>query len=211
MASFPTRTPGWPATLAVCAIGLQACTGASAAMTADAATTRAQALLQPGQPAAQQAFASPGDTFIARRAEPLKPDQMGQFHVRFDRAHQGVPVDGGDIIVHLMPDGALNGVVTSLSAPLKLPTVTPRMARDDALAQGLAAFRKKGRDASSSAELRVAAASHIAAEPTLVWRVEVQGSYCNHPSRMQYWFDAQSSRLLSQHDEQESAVPMTCN
>jgi Zn-dependent metalloprotease len=189
---------------AVCAVP------AAAAMTPEAATARAQALLQPGQPAAQQAQASPRDTFIVRQSGPLKPDPMGQFHIRLDRAYQGVPVAGGDVIVHLMPDGTLNNVTTTLSAPLNLATVTPRMPRDTALAQALAVFRKKGREDSTSAELMVAAWTMIAPAPTLTWRIEVVGTYCQHPSRMQYWFDAQSGQLLHQHDEQESLVPMTC-
>lgn len=211
MISFaPAPVLGRHAALVACMVALQACSAAGAAMTPEAATARAQALLQPGQAAAQKAQASPRDSFIVRRAEPLKPDQVGQFHIRFDRAYEGVPVEGGDIIVHLMPDGTLSGVTTSLAAPLNLPTVTARMARNEALSLALASFRKKGRDASSSAELRVAAGTHITPTPTLAWRVEVQGTYCQNPSRMHYWFDAQSGRLINQHDEQESAVPMTC-
>lgn len=192
-----------------CAVVVQACSGA-ASTTSDVAIARAQALLQPGQPAALQAQAAPRDTFIVRRTEPLKPDQVGQFHIRFDRAYQGVPVAGGDIIVHLMPDGTLTNVTSMLTAPLDLPTVTPRMQRDEALSQALESFRKKGREATTSAELTVAAWTLVAPAPTLTWRVEVVGTYCQHPSRMQYWFDALSGQLLNQHDEQESALPMTC-
>jgi len=192
-----------------CAIAVQACSAATSTPS-DVAIARAQALLQPGQPAARQAQASAHDTFTVRRAEPLKPDQVGQFHIRFDRAYQGVPVAGGDIIVHLMPDGALTNVTTTLSAPVNLATVTPQMQREQALSQALESFRKKGREDSTSAELVVAAWTMIAPAPTLTWRVEVVGSYCQHPSRMQYWFDAMSGRLLHRHDEQESALPMTC-
>jgi zinc metalloprotease ZmpA len=192
-----------------CAVAAQACCSATST-TSDAAIARAQALLQPGQPAALQAHASARDTFTVRRAEPLKPDQVGQFHIRFDRAYQGVPVAGGDIIVHLMPDGTLTNVTTTLSAPLNLATVTPRMQREQALSQALESFRKKGREDSTNVELMVAAWTMIAPAPTLTWRVEVVGAYCQHPSRMQYWFDAMSGQLLNRHDEQESLVPMTC-
>jgi Zn-dependent metalloprotease len=209
-ATRPSRhSVGWRAALPLMGVVVQACSGAHA-MTPEAATARAQALLQPGRPAAQQAQASPRDTFVLRQSGPLQADQVGQFHIRFDRAHQGVPVLGGDIIVHLRPDGSLVNVTSSLPAPLNLPTVVPRVPQGEALSQALAAFRKKGRETSSQALLMVAAWTHIAPTPTLAWRVEVIGTYCKNPSRMHYWFDAQSGALLNQHDEQESAVPMTC-
>lgn len=176
----------------------------------DAAAAAAQALLEPGQQAAALAQASVFDSFTRRQDEPLKPDPLGGYHLRFDRSHRGVPVVGGDIVVHLRPDGTLDRVTNGLSGPLALPSATPRMARDDALQRSLDAFRAKGRETSSAALLVIAAWPHIAPVPTLAWRVELVGHHCGHPSRMQYWYDANSGALLDQHDEQESMVPMAC-
>lgn len=198
-----------PIALALAALTQIAC--AQTASGPEAAAAAAQALLEPGQAAAAMAQGSAFDSFTRRQTEPLKPDPLGGYHLRFDRSHRGVPVLGGDIIVHLRPDGSLERVTTTLAEPLALPSVTPQMGRDEALQRSLDAFHTKGRESSSTALLTIAAWPHIAPVPTLAWRVELVGSYCGHPSRMQYWYDAQSGALLDQHDEQESAVPMRCD
>ena len=181
---------------------------AAQAMTPDAATARAQALLQSGQPAAQQAQASPRDTYIVRRAEPLKPDEAGQFHVRFDRAYQGVPVLGGDIIVHLMPDGALNGVTTTLTQPLALASTTPAIDRAQAQGRALEMFRRDGKDESSTVELVIDTPS---GEPAaLVWLVKVSGSRCRQPSLMHYFIDAQTGALARKYEGLNTGLPIRC-
>lgn len=202
-----TTTHRWAAALLFC------CSAATAAPidSPEAAASAAQALLEPGQPAAAMARASVFDGFTRRQAEPLKPDARGDYHLRFDRTHRGVPVMGGDIIVHLRADGTLDGVTSTLTEPLALASVTPRWPREAAQARALDAFRDKGRDEGATTTLMVAAWTTIAPRPTLAWQVEVQGSYCGHPSRMQYWFDAGTGALLQRWEGLNSAVPWTCN
>lgn len=101
------------------------------------------------------AKASAFDQFTQRRTGPLKPGQRSDYHVRFDRSYQGVPVVGGDIIVHLLSDGTLEGVTSSLQEPLVLPTAKPRIDSAVVLAQSLDRFRQRGRDASSKLDLVV--------------------------------------------------------
>lgn len=194
------------------AIVLGAAAGAplpAMAMTSEAAATRAQQLLQPGEPAARQAQASPHDTFVLRRAEPLKPDPAGEFHVRFDRTYQGLPVTGGDIIVHLAADGRLTGVTTTLTQPVALPSTKPTIDREQALRLATERFRREGQVGSSSAELLV----DTQREPpsaSLAWLAQVSGMRCGQTSLMHYLIDARTGALLRRYEGRPSPIPLRC-
>jgi Zn-dependent metalloprotease len=52
-------------------------------------------------------------------------DGDGAQHVRYDRTYRGLPVLGGDFVVHLAPDGGYRGADRATTAPIALPAVTP--------------------------------------------------------------------------------------
>ncbi|MFI8945413.1 M4 family metallopeptidase [Streptomyces sp. NPDC053750] len=54
-------------------------------------------------------------------------DEDGTQHVRYDRTYRELPVLGGDFVVHLSPDGDYRGANRATSAPVSLPTVTPKL------------------------------------------------------------------------------------
>ncbi|MFE1023379.1 M4 family metallopeptidase [Streptomyces sp. NPDC058818] len=54
-------------------------------------------------------------------------DEDGTQHVRYDRTYREIPVLGGDFVVHLDPDGDYRGANRATSAPVSLPTVTPKL------------------------------------------------------------------------------------
>ncbi|MGW5086050.1 M4 family metallopeptidase [Streptomyces coelicoflavus] len=54
-------------------------------------------------------------------------DDDGTQHVRYDRTYRGLPVLGGDFVVHLAPDGAFRSADRATDAALSLPTVTPKL------------------------------------------------------------------------------------
>ncbi|WP_328560318.1 M4 family metallopeptidase [Streptomyces coelicoflavus] len=54
-------------------------------------------------------------------------DENGTQHVRYDRTYRGLPVLGGDFVVHLAPDGDFRSADRATDAALSLPTVTPRL------------------------------------------------------------------------------------
>ncbi|MFE1070729.1 M4 family metallopeptidase [Streptomyces sp. NPDC058783] len=64
-------------------------------------------------------------------------DRDGTQHVRYDRTYRGLPVLGGDFVVHLAPDGDFRGADRATDAALSLPTVTPKLSAPKAA--GLAA------------------------------------------------------------------------
>jgi Zn-dependent metalloprotease len=108
---------------AVCALALGAATPAQAAPTQDpaqdpkaVAVARAAAAIRENPDAVH---ASPDDAYTVWRVV-LDPD--GVAHVRYHREYRGLPVVGGDLVVHLSRDGWFVRAATSLAAPIKLDT-----------------------------------------------------------------------------------------
>ncbi|ANB06284.1 peptidase [Streptomyces ambofaciens] len=66
------------------------------------------------------------------RVRDVVVDGDGARHVRYDRTYRGLPVLGGDFVVHLAPDGDWRGADRATRAPIALPTVTPRLAAPEA-------------------------------------------------------------------------------
>jgi Zn-dependent metalloprotease len=71
-----------------------------------------------------------GDSF---RSRGVVLDRDGSSHVRYDRTYRGLPVLGGDVVVHLTPSGALRDVSQSLTRPVQVAT-TPGISRARATA-----------------------------------------------------------------------------
>ncbi|MFF1482974.1 M4 family metallopeptidase [Streptomyces sp. NPDC058301] len=107
------------------------------------------------------------DTFVAHD---VTVDKDGTRHVHLDRRYQGLPVLGGDVIVHSAPNGELSSTSLTLKAPLSL-SVTPKVSKERAVAVAVAKF--KGTRKGSKAKLVVDA---TAATPTLAWQVVVDGT-----------------------------------
>ncbi|MEU9256303.1 M4 family metallopeptidase [Streptomyces sp. NPDC048270] len=117
-----------------------------------------------GHPRAVRASAQ--DTFTSGA---VQIDKDGSGHVRLNRQYQGLPVVGGDVIVHSAPDGKLRNTTLSLAAPLSIST-KPKVGSATALATAKKLF--KGKLASTSVKLAVDA---LSATPRLVWHVETNG------------------------------------
>ncbi|WP_144123917.1 M4 family metallopeptidase [Catellatospora sichuanensis] len=103
----------------------------------DAAIARAQELIRLN-PAAVRA--AEGDRYEVFRAAVTR---TGSAHVRFTRLFQGLPVVGGDFVVHVAPDGALDGVSVSLDRPVAVGT-EPRVTAGQAAATARDALRATG-------------------------------------------------------------------
>ncbi|BCJ74545.1 peptidase M4 [Catellatospora sp. IY07-71] len=100
-----------------------------------------------------QAAGTPEDTAIARALDAIKRNpeavrtadgdryevwkanvtETGAAHVRFTRLFKGLPVTGGDFVVHLTPDGSFDGVSVSLEKPVAVDT-TPKVTAEEAAA-----------------------------------------------------------------------------
>ncbi|MFF4151387.1 M4 family metallopeptidase [Streptomyces sp. NPDC001651] len=101
-------------------------------------------------------------------------DADGTQHVRYDRTYRGLPVLGGDFVVHLAKDGTYRSASRATRSTLSLASVTPRIAAPKAadLAAGVLRAANAGqtlRRLTARPELVVDA---LHGTPKLAWRTD---------------------------------------
>ncbi|WP_245235295.1 M4 family metallopeptidase [Streptomyces violaceorubidus] len=137
-------------------------------------------------------------------ADVLK-DTDGTVHTRYRRTWAGMPVEGGDLIVHAGATGG-RSIDDSLDAPLSVPAVH----------DGFGAARARSRALAEVKDLHVARAAAGAARrvvwavsgtPRLAWDNVVTGSRADGtPSRLHVVLDAASGARLAAYDEVNSGT-----
>ncbi len=145
-----------------------------------------------------------GLTRDERQALPLREldvshDASNITHVRLDQLHDGMPVLGGQLIVHVT-DAGIVGVNGTWVAGLKIPA-SPSISRLDAAGIAHGAALKQAQPASlmslrvGGAELAVLRDGILdprkARRDHLAWRVQIDGD-----ERFQVWVDATTGELL---------------
>jgi Zn-dependent metalloprotease len=156
----------------------------------DPVAARAASLI-PGH--AGVARASSHDRFLARGTV---VDADGTEHVRFARTYRGLPVIGGDLVVHSR-NGAFESMSLSLRAPLSL-SVRPTLTADDAAVMAGADFG--GDFAGVPERLLVVYARGNA--PRLAWKVRMS----NARADMTYVVDAHTAGILDRWSNRETAA-----
>ncbi len=127
-------------------------------------------------------------------------DELGQEHVRFDRSYRGLPVIGGDFIVH--PGAAEPEQFSAqLSAPVPVSHV-PTLAAAEA---GRIAERAFVGERSGGTESRLVVYA-VEGPPALAYEAITSGVATDGtPSVLHTFVDAHSGRILSSYDEIETA------
>ena len=189
------------ASLAVAAVsttGIALGTPAGAQPAADRPTALEALASHPGaaRDAAGQAFT------VTDRAV----DSDGTSHVRLDRTYRGLPVVGGDLVVHQAPGGSLEGVSQTLKAPLHLAT-SPKVGATAAAVTALAPTKLNrsidGQKTTGTPQLVVDATG---ATPRLAWKVMSGGTQSDGtPSRLATYVDAASGAVLRAEQEIQTA------
>jgi Zn-dependent metalloprotease len=125
-------------------------------------------------------------------------DPDGTSHVRMDRSYRGLPVVGGDLVVHRDQAGGWEGVSQTLDADLELgitPSVTRSAAAQAALAPSRVTRKITGAFVGSDPTLVVDA---TAGAPRLAWKVLSGGRQQDGtPSRLATYVDARTGDVLS--------------
>ncbi|MFD4543798.1 hypothetical protein [Streptomyces bauhiniae] len=131
--------------------------------------------------------ASARDTFRSRAVE---VDADGTRHVHLDRSYRGLPVLGGDVVVHSDADGDLRQASQTLKKPLSLAT-RPVVSERQAERTARKSFgNRRGTKVTTSAALVVDA---LSGTPRLAWRVRVDGTAPDQsPSHLNVLVDAES-------------------
>ncbi|MGI8330224.1 M4 family metallopeptidase [Actinomadura scrupuli] len=141
----------------------------------------------------QQAHVAADQTFAARN---VVLDRDGSAHVRFDRKFKGLPVYGGDINVHMRPDGTSTSF--DVANPMS-PAVAETPTVDADRARAVARTQLNGTVLSVSAP-RLAVRT-LKTSAFLVWDVTVTGLRPDQtPSRLQVLVDAHTSKVAFAND-----------
>ncbi|MEW2424942.1 M4 family metallopeptidase [Streptomyces nigra] len=122
-------------------------------------------------------------------------DADGTTHTRYERTYAGLPVLGGDLVVH--DKGGRTTVTRASKATLSLNTLSPKIAKSAAAGKALAASKKtkvKGAETERAPRLVVWAG---AGKPVLAWETVVEGVQKDGtPSELQVVTDAATGKQL---------------
>ncbi|MFD0527478.1 hypothetical protein ACFQ1I_09975 [Kitasatospora arboriphila] len=132
----------------------------------------------------------------------MQVDADGTRHVHFNRTYRGLPVRGGDVVVHSAPNGTLDSTSLTQAAPLSL-SVTPSVTDQQAIAKAAKLFH--GTRGSSTAVLTV---DVTGASPKLVWEVVLNGTGADRaPSHLHVLVDAVTGATGQSWDSFSAFLP----
>ncbi len=149
------------------------------------------------------ARAAQGQDFVVTS---VARDADGTTHVRVDRTFRGLPVRGGDLVVHQAADGGWEGVDQTLDTRLDLDA-SPALAAPGAVRAALA----RAKDTRSLRGLRqagepVLVVDTLAGAPALAWEVMTAGRQSDGtPSRLATYVDARTGEVLRREEQIHTA------
>ncbi|KAA6215793.1 M4 family metallopeptidase [Streptomyces filamentosus] len=168
------------------------------AMTADA---RGEAIRTAGRNApatARELGLGPDERLVAKD---VLIDADGSRHVRYDRTYGGLPVIGGDLVVHLSENGTITGSDLAHQGAIRVAGTTPKLTAADASAAAVKHARhvKKAKTGSKDGSTLVVYA--VGKFPVLAYRSTVTGEGEAGPaSRQTVIVDATSGAPLDQYE-----------
>jgi len=145
------------------------------------------------------AKAADGDAFIARS---VNVDADGTEHVRFDRTYRGMPVIGGDFVLHSR-NGQVKGANLTLNSASR-PGLSGRISAAEATIVAGAEF---GTDFTGVQDARKVVFARNTS-PRLAYEVVFTGTKRDQtPTEMHYFVDASSGKILDRWDMVHTAKP----
>ncbi len=151
--------------------------------------------------AAPQTAVADGDHTFA--VADVIADADGREHVRMRRFYKGLPVLGGDVVVHGRDDGMLEGVSHEMRGRKMSPSLTPTLAALEAEARAMAEF--KGRDGvAREPELKL---DQRDGDTRLGYEIVVDGFAADEtPSEFHAVVDAHNGEIIDHWDGIETTV-----
>ncbi|GGQ07605.1 M4 family metallopeptidase [Streptomyces roseolilacinus] len=133
-------------------------------------------------------------------------DADGTVHTRYERTYAGIPVLGGDLVVHTAGNGRSKGVTKATQARIAVAStdaaVAPATARTSALAAAAADDEKTGTPSAAAPRKVIWAAS---GKPTLAYETVVHGlQHDGTPSELHVVTDATSGKELYAYEAIET-------
>ncbi|MFE7529647.1 M4 family metallopeptidase [Kitasatospora sp. NPDC057542] len=144
-------------------------------------------------------------------------DADGTRHLRYERTFAGLPVLGGDLVVHQKADGSTTSVDKAIGAAIALPSLTPQIPADKAAAQATGAVQSTVGIAADEDESPLTAVHQTGKAELVVWatdgnprlayRTTVEGVRADGtPSSQLLVTDAASGQVLSSHEQVQTAT-----
>ncbi|WP_416969444.1 M4 family metallopeptidase [Streptomyces sp. 4F14] len=132
-------------------------------------------------------------------------DRDGSRHVRYDRTYRGLPVLGGDFVVHLAPDGTYRGADRATDAAIALPGTAPEIPASEAADAAAGTLRADTLQQVKAEPRLVVDALHGA--PRLAWRTDVTAlDPRGNPVARTVLTDARTGARLDTWDTLETAT-----
>ncbi|WP_435858989.1 M4 family metallopeptidase [Streptomyces varsoviensis] len=134
-------------------------------------------------------------------------DVDGTVHTRYDRTYAGLPVLGGDLVVHQAKDGKVKDVTKSTKAAIKVASLTPKVAPKAAQSSALKAAKAVSGDkaASDKAPRKViwaAKGTPVLAYETVVGGFQKDGT----PNQMHVITDADTGKKIFEYQGIENGA-----
>ncbi|MFJ2827306.1 M4 family metallopeptidase [Streptomyces sp. NPDC087263] len=82
----------------------------------------------------------------------VSQDADGTVHTRYERTYDGLPVLGGDLVVHESASGKTEGVTKATKATIKVASLTPAVTSSKAETQALTAAKAAGSDKTEASQ-----------------------------------------------------------
>ncbi|MFD7903504.1 M4 family metallopeptidase [Kitasatospora sp. NPDC059747] len=144
-------------------------------------------------------------------------DADGTRHLRFERTFAGLPVLGGDLVVHQSAGGAVESVDKAITAPIAVPSLTPAIPADQAASQATGAVQSTVGVTADKDESPLTAVHQTGkpelviwasdGNPRLAYRTTVEGERADGtPSSQLLVTDAASGEVLSTHEQVQTAA-----
>ncbi|MFJ9806830.1 M4 family metallopeptidase [Streptomyces sp. NPDC101158] len=138
-------------------------------------------------------------------ARDVVKDADGTVHTRYERTYEGLPVLGGDLVVHEKKNGA-RSTTKATEARISVASTTPALTESAAAKTAVASADAKAAKASDARKVIWAATG----KPVLAWETVVTGTQADGtPSRRHVITDANSGKELYAYEAIETGVGNT--
>ncbi|WP_037863742.1 M4 family metallopeptidase [Streptomyces sp. NRRL S-340] len=139
-------------------------------------------------------------------AKDVVKDADGTVHTRYERTYAGLPVLGGDLIVHTSRAGKTEGVTKATGAAIKVASLTPKVAAAEAERQAVSAARTLGSAKSTADGARkviwAGSGKPVLAYETVVGGLQDDGT----PNQLHVITDAATGKKLFEYQGIENAT-----
>ncbi|WP_069884586.1 M4 family metallopeptidase [Streptomyces luteocolor] len=133
-------------------------------------------------------------------------DADGTTHTRYERTYDGLPVLGGDLVVHTAKSGKLKGVTKATKATVKVASTDARLGKSS-VAKSAESTAAKAKTAKADAQSPRKVIWAATGKPVLAYETVVTGMQKDGtPSRLRIVTDAATGKKLFQQQEIENAT-----